>query len=561
MQHQEVKTASEEAQLICADCGLPVGGEKARTDVTRYLAESSRCQCRIPGSNSSITAASDASPGSSKRSKIAFSLEDAKDVLDERFEVLEILGLGGMGTVVKAREKSSDKLFAVKLLNPQLIDDKSSVKRFEQEAKAAMMLTHPHLTAVYEYGIGKDETPFLVMDLLEGRTLDQLLKADNRLSQRQALDIFIQICEALDYTHNNGLIHRDIKPSNIMVNTHNGIDYAKLFDFGIAKVLPNQTIDLTGDMTQTGDLFGSPLYMSPEQCKGQDLDARTDLYSLGCVIYKTLTGTHPFEGKNFVDTIIKIVTTEATAPSRIHPEDQLSKDFDRVVQTCLQKNVAERYVSAQELKQDLECLREGKPLSSKTQKTAKKHKKAAGPQLDSRTKVLVYALLGILLATCFATIQTIMSVKPATGPATTTQPATATDPYKDAERLDQLSYSYFVQGNYEQAIPLLEFGIKTYKENGRTRVGYGREDNYLAENYSHLGKCYAKLGKYTEAVAPYKEALRIFRRWGNYPGGMMSEAVNDYADVLRNLNSADKADAMIKDYQKNRNLSSVPDPD
>ncbi len=565
MQKKELKTETDVAQLICADCGLPIAGEKARTDVTRYLADSSRCQCRLTqtspdGVDSSQTSGERETKLS--KAKLSFSIEEAQSILDERFQVMEILGQGGMGTVVKAKEKASDKTFAVKLLNPQLIDDKSSVKRFEQEAKAAMMLTHAHLAAVYEYGIGKDDTPFLVMDLLEGKTLDQMLKAQNRLSQRQAIDIFIQICEALEHTHNNGLIHRDIKPSNIMVSTKNGIDYAKLFDFGIAKVLPNQTIDLTGDITQTGDLFGSPMYMSPEQCKGLDLDARTDIYSLGCVMYKTLTGQHPFEGKNFVDTIIKIVTTEAKAPSLIHPADYINKDLDRVVEACLRKDVKDRYQNARELKKDLECLRDNEALSSPTQQRSTQRKKKSEKAFSSpKTQVVTYGLLGILLATFFATIYKVMNSAPPAVPAQQNATPAPVNPYKDAERLDQLSYTYFVKGKYEQAIPLLEFGIKTYKENGRRNVGAGREDSYLAENYSHLGKCYLKLGKFKEAVAPYRESLRIFSKWGKYPGGMMPEAVNDYAEVLRNLGATAKADEMLTDFETNQNLTSIPSPD
>src|SRR5262249_5003913 len=132
------------------------------------------------------------------------------------------------------------------------------------------------------------------------------------------------------------------------------------------------------------------------------------------------------------------------------------------------------------------------------------------------------------------------------------------DPYADAERLDQLSYSYFVKGDYERAIPLLEFGIKTYQENGNKNVGIGREDNYLAENYSHLGKCFLMLKRYAEAAPYYRKSLQMFQKWGNYRGSMMSEAVNDYASTLRGLGKNAEADKMLDEFKQLNNLTTIP---
>ena len=438
MSHEKVKEMKE-VELICADCGLPIAGEHPRTDVTRYLSETSRCQCHRNGndkgktsesnsasaasdSNSSSSSTSSQSPNKARSStsahlamavKVGFSLDDAAEVLGERFEVIDFLGQGGMGSVFKAREKSTGTIFAVKLLNPQLVHDEQSVRRFEQEAKAAMHLTHAHLTAVYEYGVGKDDTPYLVMDYLEGTTLETLLESENHLDSNRAINLFSQLCEAISYAHLKGVIHRDIKPANIMVMQRGeGVEYAKLFDFGIAKVLPNQAIDFTQDMTQTGDLYGSPLYMSPEQCKGLPLDERTDLYSLGCVIYKSITGKHPFEGKNFVDTVVKIITTEAAPASTVNPSEKLPKGLDQVVARCLAKDPAFRYRNASLLQDDLERVRDSKliskmagPPATLSAAYAATSKPAVNPRILALAIVLSVSIFG-------SVAKNIVSVRP-----------------------------------------------------------------------------------------------------------------------------------------------------
>lgn len=532
MTHEKLKEQVK-TELVCSDCGLPIAGDVPRTDVTRYLAETSRCQCRRFEDK-----AKDEANGAGKGTatvpkmaiavKVGFSNDEAAEILGERFTILSFLGQGGMGSVFKVKERATDKIFAVKLLNPQLMHDEHSVKRFEQEARAALHLTHAHLAAVYEYGIGKDGTPFLVMDYLEGVTLDQILQNENHLDPVRAVNLFIQICEAISYAHFKGVIHRDIKPANIMVMQPSpGLDYAKLFDFGIAKVLPDQAIDFTQDMSQTSDLCGSPLYMSPEQCKGLTLDPRTDVYSLGCVMYKALTGKHPFEGKNFVDTVVRIVTTEPEPLSTAQLKSSLPQGLEKVVARCLSKDPDSRYGSAALLQADLERIRDGKPVSTtpSVRKTADENKK-----IQSKRNLLIITAL-IAVAAC------VMSVL-----------FVPMNPHKDAENLDGLSYKYYNQGKYDQAIPLLEFGIKTYT----------KQDSFLADNYNHLGKCYLKLKQYEKAVPNYKDSLKLYKQWGNYPGSQMGEAVRDYAEVLRNLNRSEEADTMVKEFQRTNTINNIP---
>lgn len=525
---------SEHIEIVCADCGLPVAGAKPRSDVTRYLSDISRCSCNKVAS----TSLSAPQTGS-------MSIEHAALVVGDRFEVLAFLGQGGMGSVFKVNDRHLNKILAVKILNPQLVQDSQSVKRFEQEAKAAIALTHAHLAAVYEYGIGKDNTPFLIMDYLEGTTLDELLKKEGSLDYKRAIDLIAQICEAIAYAHSKGVIHRDIKPSNIIITQPgNGIEFAKLFDFGIAKVLPDQAIDFTQDMTQTGEIFGSPLYMSPEQCKGLSVDQRSDLHAIGCVLFKAVTGSHPFEGKNFIDTVVQIITVPAPSFSKLKLDFKIPSTLEQVIMRCLAKEPAMRYRSASALQTDLERVRDGKAIS-----VTKRER-----DLENKRAITILATL----AGVFLMAISLPPLLKAIAPAPTAPNTVPTDPYSDAERLDSLSFSYFMKGDYERAIPLLEFGINTYKKNGRTKVGSGREDNYLAENLAHIGTCYLKLHKYDKAIPYYRDALKLFQQWGNYPGGLMTPTVNEYAEVLRALNRKAEAEQMLDEYKRTNNISKIP---
>lgn len=532
--------------LVCGTCGLPASTE---------------CICaQIPSDeqNSSALLQSRLAEGS-------YSIDDARNILGERFEVIELLGQGGMGTVFKVRDTNIDAILAVKILNSSLMQDKNSVKRFQREAKAAMSLSDAHLAAVYEYGVGKG-APFLVMDYLEGDTLDSLLNSQGYFDQNRAVNLFVQICEGLAQAHQKGVIHRDVKPSNVII-TRPGTttEFAKIFDFGIAKVLPDQALDFTQDTTKTGELFGSPLYMAPEQCRGIQADQRTDIHALGCLMYKTVTGHHPFEGKNFLETVVKIVTTDPLSMRQAYPEANISAPLEQVILHCLEKDPDNRYQTMDALRNDLEKILDGKPILLKGVAGTTKHHSIPPPSLTNvyrpapqrpvtdlfRTWFKALAWSCIIVCCVFLALFAVPRPQSSSG---------VSDPYADAERLDALSYNYFSQGDYERAIPLLEFGVKTYKKNGTkvTGGGLGREDNYLAENLSHLGKCYFKLKNYPKAIANYREALKMFKQWGNYFGGGMTECVNDYAATLRAVGRSKDADRMLAEYKNLNNLNKIP---
>lgn len=280
-------------------------------------------------------------------------------VLGERYKVLSVAGKGGMGTVYKGTHVLMERTVAIKMLHAHLISDTHALQRFQQEAKASCTLTHPNIISVFDFGIAPEGQPYLVMEYLKGHSLSETLEREKTLRPARALHIFVQTCEALSHAHANGIVHRDLKPSNIVLTTA-GEDknFVKIVDFGIAKLLPSAGREAM-QLTQTGEVFGSPLYMSPEQCMAQKLDNRADIYSLGCVIYETLTGVPPLVGKHSVDTIQKHVN-EMPRPLRYaNPDISVPDGMEPILFKALAKDPNQRYQSMQELKEDLEKVRNG----------------------------------------------------------------------------------------------------------------------------------------------------------------------------------------------------------
>lgn len=277
----------------------------------------------------------------------------------DRYKVIEEIGSGGMSRVYKAKDLKLGETVAVKVLHQHLLNESSSKrkkpeKRFEQEFKATMALGHQNIVKVFDYGFTKEQLPFIVMEYLNGRSLEQLLRDDGRLKQSQFVTVFYQTCSALSHAHVRGVIHRDVKPSNIMlVKTEQNVELVKLLDFGIAKVEP-QGEDTQQKLTQTGDVFGSPYYMSPEQCKGGVLDARSDIYSLGCVMYQALIGKRPFEGDNAYKTIYMHVNVQPPPFAAVRMDIPISQSMEAVVMKCLEKEPHMRYQTVQALSLDLQ---------------------------------------------------------------------------------------------------------------------------------------------------------------------------------------------------------------
>jgi len=272
-----------------------------------------------------------------------------------RYEIIAELGRGAMGTVYRARDPKIDRIVALKTITVAGIgpaDEEEYRQRFFREAQAAGKLSHGGLVTIFDVGEDeKSKTPFIVMEFIEGKTLEELGRGE-RLPTETALGLIQQIAEALDYAHGRKIIHRDIKPANIIVT---GDGHAKVTDFGIAKLAMTQ-------FTQPGQVLGTPAYMAPEQLSGGAVDGRSDIFSLGVILYWLLTGDKPFAGDTTTAVSFKIVYQEPIPPTQINPS--LSPDFDYVLSRALAKDPAGRYQRGRELAEDLDDLLGGRPARS-----------------------------------------------------------------------------------------------------------------------------------------------------------------------------------------------------
>lgn len=276
-------------------------------------------------------------------------------VLADKYEILEVLGKGGMSVVYRARHVVMDKTLAVKVLHMDLARDEVSLRRFNQEAQASSQLSHPGIVGVYDCGKSESGMPYLVMDLVEGPNLSDVIRQEGPLKLERFLPLMQQVVAALTQAHKSGIVHRDLKPSNIMIASSGDHEQAKIVDFGIAKIV-SQEGQNQQQLTQTGEVFGSPLYMSPEQCSGGQVDHRCDIYSLGCVMYEALSGQLPLRGNSVVETIHKHIN-ESPPPlvaDQLDPESK--RKLELMLLRCLAKLPEDRYQSMSEIESELRAL-------------------------------------------------------------------------------------------------------------------------------------------------------------------------------------------------------------
>ena len=316
------------------------------------------------------------------------------------FKILSTIGEGGMGVVYLVEHVALNRRFALKVLSPELVNEQSWL-RFQSEAKMLAALNHPIFVHVYDLGIHEQSVPFYSMDFLMGRSLEETLAEDGPMVLSEALDVFLELLDGLAYAHRNGIIHRDIKPGNIMICTVNGIRAVKLLDFGISKLL-HSNMPNRQSLTSVGEIFGSPYYMSPEQCSGGSVDSRSDIYSVGCTLFEVLSGFVPFEGDSPLETAIMHQENEPPHICDIAPERALSQSIDLVLSKCLAKHPQDRYQSAKELAIDLTRVKENKEVLAYRQSPyamAPDLEVAAQRELplEGNTKQLLAVSIGLLL--------------------------------------------------------------------------------------------------------------------------------------------------------------------
>ena len=278
--------------------------------------------------------------------------------LGNRYELGAVLGRGGMAEVFMARDIRLGRAVAVKTLRADMARDATFQARFRREAQSAASLNHPAIVAVYDTGedyIGGISLPFIVMEYVDGSTLRDLLHSGRKLLPERSLELTGGVLQALDYSHRNGIVHRDIKPANVMLTRGGAV---KVMDFGIARAMG----DAGMTMTQTAAVIGTAQYLSPEQAKGEQVDARSDLYSTGCLIYELLTGRPPFIGDSPVAVAYQHVREQANPPSYYDPE--VPPVVDAIVMKALAKHPDERYQSADEMRADLERALDGRPVAA-----------------------------------------------------------------------------------------------------------------------------------------------------------------------------------------------------
>ena len=315
-------------------------------------------------------------------------------ILDGKYRIDHLLAAGGMGNIYKAVHEHLQTVVALKILPEVGGTTKDRVERFQQEATLASTLAHPNIGRIYNYGIAP--RPYIVMEYIAGETLAALIRREGMIPPERALPIAIQIADAMAQAHSAGLVHRDLKPSNIMIEEPSGA--AKIIDFGLVKEFLNDV-----KLTKTGETVGSPPYMSPEQCKGGVLDARSDIYSFGCLLYEALTGVSPFAAESIVASIYKHLETPAPSLKQAKKNVSFPKGLEKVVQNCLNKAPELRYQTMLALKDDLEAVLKGKPAKIKAFRKA--------PRAQRLAKLAPLASVGAMLLAGFVFLLPYLSTE------------------------------------------------------------------------------------------------------------------------------------------------------
>lgn len=375
-------------------------------------------------------------------------------VIGHRYEVMELLGSGAWGKVYSVKHLELEALLAMKVLHGFLTDEEQ-LARFQREARVLMQLNHPNICRVFDYTLTDDGRPCIVMERLSVNTLESVMQKQPTLPLIDCLQITEQICEALNASHQQGVVHRDVKPANIMVDTTSGAIKIKLLDFGLARMG-----DAQGSLTHTGKILGTPSFMSPEQCRGEQLDGRTDIYAIGCIMYEMLTGVRPFRAATAAESFHRQLTYVPPPVKTVN--HLLSDDFlEHIVSKALEKQPSRRYSSAMEMLTDIRRYRSGESLAPTENKK---------PGVLSIVTQIVAGLVVFGLIATIATLRTqsggrvtsrnvqmvraLAPVKTSAAPATSAPPADS-----DAaayQRLHNLIRQFIAAGDDQRKIAMLQ---------------------------------------------------------------------------------------------------------
>lgn len=428
-------------------------------------------------------------------------VDSAPDI--ENLEILALLGRGGMSCVYKGRQKLQDRVVAVKVLSVAVVSSESSIKRFQNEARLTANLTHPNIVKTISSGLSKDGQPYLIMEFLDGISLAEDFKRNGRFSIQKFKDIFLPLLSALVEAHKLGLIHRDIKPANIMLcESDAGGQTVKLVDFGIAKAF-TEGDDRVQNLTASGMLVGSPVYMSPEQCEGKALDARSDLYSLSCVMYESLCGEPPFDGNSALEVMHNHCNSPAPSVSELSRKIDIRRELAELVLWGLAKEPGARPQSAAEFCTKLSSVLELVTLD----RTPRLKVEETTSNNSARIRLVVACLFCVLLAMgAFVLIKHNESVIPTDSKSVIAQ----------FERELQLKNLVAAQGLVERTLRSTNFQVLPPEEQERILYAFyelykkaGMKDEVVDIAVIILDSILDRIGRLVQASTAHGENPRI----------------------------------------------------
>jgi eukaryotic-like serine/threonine-protein kinase len=328
-------------------------------------------------------------------------------VLEAKYEITRKIGQGGMGAVYEATHKLIGKRVAVKVLLDKYAQKDQIVARLQQEARLASSIGHSNIIDITDIGQTADGRMFVVMEFLDGESLGALIARTGRLEQQRALRIARQIASALGAAHKKGIVHRDVKPENVFLLTRNGEEFVKVVDFGISKSLRPEDGTDSPRLTQTGMVLGTPLYMSPEQARGDEhLDHRIDIYALGVILYEMVTGEVPYRGTNYLNILSQVLADDPIPPSQVN--EDVGPDLEAVIEKALEKDRDHRYLTMEELAADLEALMSESMASTGARITASRRKRKSQAARTPLRYVMWVAGIAVIVAAVAVTVKMVM---------------------------------------------------------------------------------------------------------------------------------------------------------
>jgi serine/threonine protein kinase len=465
----------------------------------------------------------------------------------ENYVIESILGSGGMGKVLRVRHTGLDRTFALKIILPDRTLTDADLERFRHEAQTLHDMRHENIVRIFEYGITPNGKPYQILDFVDGEPLSNFIGTDCPLSVAQRLEIAIQICRGLMHAHEHGVIHRDVKTSNILVQNSGERLQATLIDFGLAK----SEVKGGRTLTRTGDIVGSPAYLSPEQALGQNIDCRTDVYSLGIVLYELFSGRLPFLGASALE---QVMIRFHEKPPEEPLQQKTSVGLRNIIFKCLEQSRDNRYSSAQELLDDLQAIAAGEKPKAKRRFHVPKKYWIAGAAVGA----CMLFMLSFLTATYLLVRQqgssgskrpSIVTGGTAESVGSTLNQARIEE--KEAYDTDQRAYAYYVRGDYAKCIEMLRTGETLFERMAVAEPDPKKKKIHrllLAEKQFFIGECYNGLNKLEDARVYMDKAWQAF-----YAEGEMNPNANkcaaEFTEVLRKLGKNKEADKVQSEFE------------